>query len=277
MLVDDRSEAVGFDVRDGVPGGSPRLLGLLHRQLVAAGTAKTFGKHRFRPGMLRVDDDDRLRVVTLDRPAARNALTPAALDDLRDAVRGAAQPVVYVHGAGDAFCAGADLETVRDLDGPRGEAFARRGQRTMNAIEDADSVVVAGVDGAARGGGVELALACDVRVCTPDATFAETGVTLGLFGAWGGTRRLERAVGATFAADLSLSGRSVDAETAHRIGLVSRVHPEPRAVAEEIAANDAAALRELKSLLAADADREETDRSEADAFARLLADDPFEE
>jgi enoyl-CoA hydratase len=227
--------------------------------------------------MLRVDDDDRLRVVTLDRPAARNALTPAALDDLRDAVRGAAQPVVYVHGAGDAFCAGADLETVRDLDGPRGEAFARRGQRTMNAIEDADSVVVAGVDGAARGGGVELALACDVRVCTPDATFAETGVTLGLFGAWGGTRRLERAVGATFAADLSLSGRSVDAETAHRIGLVSRVHPEPRAVAEEIAANDAAALRELKSLLAADADREETDRSEADAFARLLADDPFEE
>ncbi|MXR21948.1 enoyl-CoA hydratase/isomerase family protein, partial [Halobacterium bonnevillei] len=68
--------------------------------------------------MLRVDDDDRLRVVTLDRPDARNALTPAALDDLRDAVRDAAQPVVYVHGAGDAFCAGADLETVRDLDGP---------------------------------------------------------------------------------------------------------------------------------------------------------------
>jgi enoyl-CoA hydratase len=226
--------------------------------------------------MLTVADEDRIRVVTLDRPARRNALTPEGLEDLRRAVRGASQPVVYVHGAGDAFCAGADLDAVRDLDGSEGEAFARTGQRTMNAIEDADSVVVAGVDGAARGGGVELALACDVRVCTPDATFAETGVTLGLFGAWGGTRRLPRAVGSTHAADLSLSGRTVDAERAGEVGLVSRVVEDPKAVAEEIAANDAAALRELQALLSADVDRAEADRREADAFASLLANEPFE-
>ncbi|NIB99778.1 enoyl-CoA hydratase/isomerase family protein [Halobacterium sp. R2-5] len=226
--------------------------------------------------MLRVTDGDAVRVATLDRPTVRNALTPDALDDLRDAVTDADQPVVYVHGAGDAFCAGADLDVVRGLDGPRGEAFARRGQRTMNAIEDSDSVVVAGVDGAARGGGVELALACDVRVCTPDATFAEPGVSLGVFGAWGGTRRLSEAVGATHAADLSLSGRTIDAETARDVGLVSRVAADPREVAEEIAANDPAALRELTGLLSMDASREESDRAEADAFARLLADDPFE-
>ncbi|MCG1004132.1 MULTISPECIES: enoyl-CoA hydratase/isomerase family protein [Halobacterium] len=226
--------------------------------------------------MLRVEADDGVRVVTLDRPAARNALTPQALDDLREAVTDADQPVVYVHGAGDAFCAGADLDVVGDLDGPRGEAFARRGQRTMNAIEDSDSVVVAGVDGAARGGGVELALACDGRVCTPDATFAEPGVSLGVFGAWGGTRRLPAAVGATHAADLSLSGRTVDAETAREIGLVSRIVAEPRRVADEIAANDPAALRELGGLLAAGDDREASDRAEADAFARLLARKPFE-
>jgi len=225
--------------------------------------------------MLAVTDDDRVRVVTLNRPDRRNALTPAGLDDLRAAVRGADQPVVYVHGAGAAFCAGADLDTVRGLDRERGEAFARRGQRTMNAIADDDSVVVAGVDGAARGGGVELALACDLRVCTPDATFAETGVTLGLFGAWGGTRRLERAVGATHAADLSLSGRAVDAEAAREMGLVSRVVSEPRDVADEVAANDAAALQELNALLAVDADREETDRLEAEAFGELLSRDPF--
>jgi len=226
--------------------------------------------------MLRVDAGDAVRVVTLDRPDARNALTPDALDDLRAAVTDADEPVVYVHGAGDAFCAGADLGVVRELDGPRGEAFARRGQRTMNAIEDSDSVVLAGVDGAARGGGVELALACDVRVCTPEATFAEPGVSLGVFGAWGGTRRLPAAVGATHAADLSLSGRTVDAETAREIGLVSRVVAEPRAVAEEIAANDAAALRELTGLLSAEESREESDRAEADAFARLLSERPFE-
>jgi enoyl-CoA hydratase/carnithine racemase len=220
--------------------------------------------------MLSVTDGDRLREILLDRPAKRNALTREGLDRLRDAVTGATQPVVYVHGAGDAFCAGADLGTVESLDGDSGEAFARRGQRAMNAAEDADSVVVAGVDGPARGGGVELALACDVRVCTSRASFAETGVTLGLFGAWGGTRRLRRAVGATHATDLSLSGRTVDAEEAREIGLVSRVVDDPRSVAEEIAANDADALRELKTLLRTGGDRETTDGREAAAFGRLL-------
>jgi enoyl-CoA hydratase/carnithine racemase len=218
-----------------------------------------------------VGDGDRLREIRLERPAKRNALTRNGLDQLRDAVSEAPQPVVYVHGAGAAFCAGADLETVRSLDGESGEAFARRGQATMNAIEDADSVVVAGVDGPARGGGVELALACDVRICTPEASFAETGVELGLFGAWGGTRRLRQAVGATHAADLSLSGRTVDAQAAGEMGLVSRVVDEPRAVAEEIAANDPAALRELTALLHVDGDRETTDDREAAAFGRLLA------
>jgi len=220
--------------------------------------------------MLSVTDGDQLREILLDRPVKRNALTREGLDELGDAVESASQSVVYVHGAGDAFCAGADLDTVRGLDGESGEAFARRGQRTMNAIEDADSVVVAGVDGPARGGGVELALACDLRVCTPSASFAETGVTLGLFGAWGGTRRLRRAVGATHAADLSLSGRTVDAEGARAMGLVSRVVDDPRRVAEEVAANDPDALRELTSLLRTDGDRETTDGREAAAFGRLL-------
>mgnify|MGYP000117916629 CR=1 FL=1 len=220
--------------------------------------------------MLSVTDGDHLREILLDRPAKRNALTREGLDRLRERVESAAQPVVYVHGAGDAFSAGADLDTVERLDGDSGAAFARRGQRTTNAIADADSVVVAGVDGPARGGGVELALACDVRVCTPRASFAETGVTLGLFGAWGGTRRLREAVGATHAADLSLSGRTVDADEAREMGLVSRVVDDPRRVAEEIAGNDPDALRELKSLLRADGDRETTDDREAAAFGRLL-------
>lgn len=220
--------------------------------------------------MLSVTDGDDYRVVALDRPAKRNALTRQGLDDLAAAVSDAPQPVVYVHGAGEAFCAGADLDTVRELDGESGEAFARRGQRTMNAIADADSVVVAGIDGPARGGGVELALACDVRVCTPAASFAETGVTLGLFGAWGGTRRLRQAVGATHAADLSLSGRTVDAAEAKEMGLVSRVVDDPRQVADEIAANDPDALRELQALLGAGGGREETEDLEAGAFGRLL-------
>ena len=223
--------------------------------------------------MIRTRESGDVTVMTLDRPERRNALTPAGLDDLAAAVEGASAPVVLVEGAGSAFCAGADLEYVRGLRGrpDAAAAFARRGQATMNAIEDADAVVVAGVDGPARGGGVELALACDVAVATPAASFAETGVRIGLFGAWGGTRRLPEAVGAAVARDLSLSGRSVDATDAAAIGLVTRVVDDPLAVAHEIAANDTAALRELGGLLADTDSRTASDDAEAAAFARLLA------
>jgi enoyl-CoA hydratase/carnithine racemase len=130
--------------------------------------------------------------------------------------------------------------------------------------------VVAGIDGAARGGGVELALACDVRVATPTATLAETGVALGLFGAWGGTARLPAIVGRGEALDLALSGRTLDAKEARRIGLVSRIVDDPRVVATEIAANDPAAIRVVKERIHDDAGSERQEDREATAFANLI-------
>lgn len=223
--------------------------------------------------MLAVTDEPDVRAIALDRPEQRNALTRDGLRGLRDAVLEADQPVVAITGTGPAFCAGADLGAVNELDAESAPEFARLGQEAMNAIEDADAIVVACVDGAARGGGVELALACDVRVATPAATFAESGVTIGLFGAWGGTRRLPEAVGSADAADLSLSGRVVDAAEAHRMGLVSRVVGDPRRVVDEIAENDHDALRELKALLRDPGDsRVGQNEREAAAFGRLVAD-----
>ena len=222
--------------------------------------------------MVEIDDDGDLRVVTLDRPERRNALTPAALSELADAVAGADAPVVYLRGAGEAFCAGADLSVVAELaDDGDVESFVRRGRATADAIASASSVVVAGIDGPARGGGVELALACDLRVATPTATFAEPGVTFGLFGAWGGTARLPEVVGLGNAMDLSLSGRVIDAEEALRVGLVSRVVDRPQAIARDLTDNDAAAMERLKRLLrdrrppGAQAD------AELDAFEALVA------
>jgi enoyl-CoA hydratase/carnithine racemase len=215
-----------------------------------------------------------VRVVTLDRPARRNAFTLDGLADLERAVVGAETPVVYVTGAEGAFSAGADFDVVAEvgLEGEAAiEAFVDRGQRTMRAIEGAESVVVAGIDGPARGGGVELALACDLRVATPRATFAETGVSLGLFGAWGGTVRLPAVVGLGDALDLSLSGRAVDAEEALRMGLVQRVVEEPLSVAEEIAANDPESLAHLKRLVRAEGDREAREAREREAFVDLLS------
>jgi len=223
--------------------------------------------------MIETEVEGDVRTVRLARPERRNALTPDALDELDEAIEGANEPVVYLTGAGSSFCAGADLDAVADLDDEeRAREFARRGQRVARTIETAESAVVAGIDGAARGGGVELALACDVRVATPGATFAEPGVTFGLFGAWGGTVRLPAVVGLGEAMDLTLSGRVLDAEDALRAGLVSRVIDEPRAVAEEIASNDAAALRAVKRRLRDGADREARERREADAFAKLVVD-----
>ena len=211
-----------------------------------------------------------LRVVTLDRPARRNALTPAALSDLLAAVEAATEPVVYLAGAGDAFCAGADLDVVDSLDGDSAAAFARRGQRVAGALASYDGVVVAGVDGPARGGGVELALACDLRVGTPAATFAESGVTHGLFGAWGGTARLPRVVGEGVAMELSLSGRVLDADEARRVGLLSRVVDDPRAIAGSLLDSDPRALRTIKRRLRDTAPVAEQTEREAEAFADLV-------
>lgn len=217
--------------------------------------------------MITYEDEGDVRRVTIARPERRNAFTPDGLEALQRAIVEAGTPVVYLHGAGEAFSAGADLDVVADLDDPVG--FARLGQRVARAIAGADPVVVAGVGGAARGGGVELALACDVRVATPAATFAETGVTFGLFGAWGGTVRLPEVVGQGAAMDLALSGRVVDAAEARRMGLVSRVVEDPRAVADEVADNAAEALRRVKQLLRADGDLAEREHAEAEAFANL--------
>ena len=211
------------------------------------------------------------RVVTLDRPDRKNALTRDGLDALEATVADATEPVIYLTGAGDAFCAGADLDVVRDLSEDEAADFARQGQRVARALADYEGAVVAGVDGPARGGGVELALACDIRLGTPEASFAETGVQLGLFGAWGGTARLPAIVGQGEAMDIALSGRTVDADEALRMGLVSRVVDDPRAVAESIAANDAATLRVIKARMRDGADRATQEQREAAAFAERIA------
>ncbi|NHN42167.1 enoyl-CoA hydratase/isomerase family protein [Halorubellus sp. JP-L1] len=221
--------------------------------------------------MIRVEREGAVCVVSIDRPARRNALRPADLDALAAAVREASAPVVLLRGEGTAFCAGADLDVVSGLDRDGARDLAARGQRVVRAFEAADAVIVAGVDGAARGGGVEIALGCDLRVATPDASFAEPGVSLGLFGAWGGTARLARVCGESDAMDLALSGRRVDAETALRMGLVSRIVDDPRAVADEIAAHPPDALAALKRRMRDRDDVPTQEAREVEAFADLVA------
>ncbi len=209
-----------------------------------------------------------VRVITLDRPEQRNALTPAGLDALETAVTEAKEPVVLLRGAGSAFCAGADLDVIANLEEPA--SFARHGQRVATAIETAEPVVIAGIDGAARGGGVELALAADIRVATAAATLGEPGVRLGIFGAWGGTARLPDIMGKGDALEFALSGRVLGAQAALRQGLVSQIVDDPREKAREIAGNNPKALKTVKRRLYSTSDQSEQEAAEAEAFARLI-------
>lgn len=211
-----------------------------------------------------------VRTIRFDRPERRNALTESGLNELGRIINDAEEPVLYITGAGPAFCAGADLETVSSLDRDAAEAFAAKGQRVANSLESYDGAVVAGVDGPARGGGVELALACDLRIGTPDASFAESGVSLGLFGAWGGTARLPRIVGEGEALDIALSGRVVDATEAKQLGLCSRITEEPFEVAESLATNDPAAMRAIKRRMRDRSAVQSQEKREQAAFGELI-------
>jgi len=220
--------------------------------------------------MFEVQAGAALTELTLDDPARRNALGSDDLEEFREIVEAIDTPVTYVSGSGSAFCAGADLDEVGDLNELRARVFARAGQRAFRAIERSNSVFVAGIDGPARGGGVELALACDLRVATPEASFAEPGVQLGIFGAWGGTIRLPRVVGAGNALDLSLSGRAVDAQEALRMGLISQIVEDPETVAVDLTEFPADALMEIKHRVRDDDPYDTQASEEAAAFGRLL-------
>ncbi len=173
---------------------------------------------------------EHVALVTLNRPDALNAMSPDMFDalearldeiDADDGIRA----VVLTGAGGKAFCAGADISTMRTADPQRAREWAARGQGIAARIEDLAAPVVAAVNGYALGGGCEIALACDIRICSENARFGQPEVTLGIPPGWGGTQRLARATNIGFAKELVLTGRMVGAEEALRAGLVTHVHP----------------------------------------------------
>lgn len=182
-------------------------------------------------------------VITLDRPQKLNALTPEMLDQLERVVAMIdADPdmrVVVVESAGDrAFCAGADIERFAQLDSVGMWAtWTRRGHQVLDRLATLRQPTIAAIDGHAYGGGLELALACDLRVLAAEATLGLTEVGLGTVPGWGGTHRLPRQIGVTRAKEAVLTGAPITADRALAWGLVNSVVPaaEVRRVAHELA------------------------------------------
>lgn len=185
----------------------------------------------------RSTSDGDILVLTLDRPRVLNAINDSLIDELEEAINVAATDTgvgaVVVTGSGErAFSAGADIGAFTSLDAVGAEALMRRGQQVFQALEDLPLPVVAAINGYALGGGLELALACDLRFAASSAKLGQPEATLANLPGWGGTQRLPRAIGESRAKDLIYSGRLVDAAEAERIGLVQRVFP-PEALLDE--------------------------------------------
>jgi enoyl-CoA hydratase len=183
------------------------------------------------------DVADGIARVTVNRPDKLNALDGTVIAELGDAVtrieHDAGIGGVIVTGAGPkAFVAGADISELAAQGPMDGKARARAGQLVFRRLERCGKPVIAAVNGFALGGGCELAMACHLRVASESAKFGQPEVKLGLGPGYGGTVRLPRLVGKGRALELLLTGAMIDAHEAHRIGLVNRVVPADRLLAE---------------------------------------------
>lgn len=180
--------------------------------------------------------EDGIAVATINRPDSLNALNAAVIADLgqlaHDVANDAETRALILTGSGPkAFVAGADIRELAELDGPAGRTVAARGQAAFRALERLGKPVIAAVNGFALGGGCELAMACHIRIASPNARFGQPEVKLGLIPGFGGTVRLPRLIGRGRATELLLTGRMIDAGEAERIGLVNQV-VEPEALIE---------------------------------------------
>lgn len=203
---------------------------------------------------IRVDVEDGVAVLTVDRPKVLNALDERTTNEIAAAAEALDADddvrAVIVTGAGDkAFVAGADISVLVKYGPVEGRAAARGGQRAFDRLERMGKPVIAAINGFALGGGCELALACHFRVASDRARIGLPEINLSIIPGHGGTQRLPRIVGKGRALELIASGRQLEAAEAERIGLVNRVVPhddlmrEVRSMAADLAAKPPLAMR----------------------------------
>ena len=200
--------------------------------------------------------EGQIGIITINRPKALNALNSAVLDELDktlDAVDQEAIRCLILTGAGEkSFVAGADIGEMSTLTKAEGEAFGKKGNDVFRKLETFPIPVIAAVNGFALGGGCEISMSCDIRICSENAVFGQPEVGLGITPGFGGTQRLARLVGTGQAKEMIYGARNIKAEEAYRIGLVNNVYPAEelmpaaKKLASTIARNAPIAVRNCK-------------------------------
>ncbi|MFN0243634.1 MAG: enoyl-CoA hydratase-related protein [Planctomycetota bacterium] len=235
------------------------------------------------PELVATQRDGDVLWLTIQRPEVMNCLSFPTLRRLRTLFEDIAQDTslraILVTGSGEkAFCAGADLKERKTMPAERVPLFVKNIRRTMDDLAALPQPTIGVVNGVAFGGGMELLLACDLRVCAPHAQFGLTETSLAIIPGAGGTQRLPRLIGRARAKDLILTARRFDAVEAERIGLVNRIAPEGKLVetalevARAIAGNGPVAVRAAKAAIDEGCERpmEEGLEIEARCYERVL-------
>lgn len=226
---------------------------------------------------------DMVATITINRPKALNALNSQVLEELDaalDAVDLNTIRCLIITGAGDkSFVAGADIGEMSTLTKAEGEAFGKKGNDVFRKLETFPIPVIAAINGFALGGGCEISMSCDIRICSENAVFGQPETGLGITPGFGGTQRLARLVSPGMAKQLIYSARNIKADEAYRIGLVNAVYPAeeliPQAekLAGTIAKNAPIAVRNCKKAIN---DGLQTDMDSALVIEEKLFGDCFE-
>ena len=209
---------------------------------------------------LLLEKKNNIGYLTINRPKQMNALSSAVLEELDAAVTQIENDdeikAVIITGAGEkAFVAGADIGEMSTLTKAEGEAFGKKGNDVFRKIETFPIPVIAAINGFALGGGCEISMSCDIRICSDNAVFGQPEVGLGITPGFGGTQRLARIVGVGKAKEMIYGGRNIKADEAYRIGLVNNVYtieelmPAAKKLASIIAANAPIAVRNCKKAI----------------------------
>ena len=199
-------------------------------------------------------------VATINRPKALNALNSEVLSDLDELVRTVSADAdiraLVITGSGEkAFVAGADIGEMSTLTPAEGEAFGKHGNDVFRKLETLPIPTIAAVNGFALGGGCELSMSCDIRLCADTAVFGQPEAGLGITPGFGGTQRLARVVSPGMAKQLIYTAKNIKADEAYRIGLVNAVYPldellpAAEKMAETIAKNAPIAVRACKKAI----------------------------
>ena len=201
-----------------------------------------------------------IATITLNRPEALNAFSKEVIEEVLNAIEDVKADenvrVVILTGAGEkAFSAGADIKAMKGMNALKARELSLMGEKLCLALENLEKPVIAAINGYALGGGLEVAMACDIRIASENARMGQTEINIGLIPGWGGTQRLTRLVGATKAKELIFTGKMIDAKTAEQIGLVNMVVPQSnfretvRQFALELTQKAPVALKIAKALI----------------------------